>query len=54
VGSLVPALAAFLITRQTGTAAAGTAGVAAICALAGGLCFRVVLYALGFSVFVFY
>jgi anaerobic dimethyl sulfoxide reductase subunit C (anchor subunit) len=54
LGALVPGAAAFFVTRQQGTTAASTAGVAALCALAGALCFRVVLYALGFSVFVFY
>jgi anaerobic dimethyl sulfoxide reductase subunit C (anchor subunit) len=54
VGALIPGVAAFLAMRQKGTTAAGIVSVAIVCALAGGLCFRVVLYALGFSVFVFY
>jgi anaerobic dimethyl sulfoxide reductase subunit C (anchor subunit) len=54
LGALIPGVGAFLSMRQKGTSAAGIASVAVICALAGGLCFRVVLYALGFSVFVFY
>jgi formate-dependent nitrite reductase membrane component NrfD len=54
VGALIPGVAAFLSMKQKGTTAAGIASGAVICALAGGLCFRVVLYALGFSVFVFY
>jgi anaerobic dimethyl sulfoxide reductase subunit C (anchor subunit) len=61
VGALIPAVGAFVNLRQKSTAgasstttAATVSCVAAICALAGGLCFRAVLYALGFSVFVFY
>jgi anaerobic dimethyl sulfoxide reductase subunit C (anchor subunit) len=54
VGALIPGVAAFLTMKQKGTTAAGIASVAIVCALAGGLCFRVVLYVLGFSVFVFY
>jgi anaerobic dimethyl sulfoxide reductase subunit C (anchor subunit) len=54
LGAFIPAVGAFFAMKQKGTTAAGIASVAALCALAGGLCFRVVLYALGFSVFVFY
>jgi anaerobic dimethyl sulfoxide reductase subunit C (anchor subunit) len=53
-GALIPAVVAFFMLRQRGIAAAAIASVALICTLAGGLCFRAILYALGFSVFVFY
>jgi anaerobic dimethyl sulfoxide reductase subunit C (anchor subunit) len=56
-GAFIPAAGAFVVMRQKATVTAAstvTVTVAAICSLAGGLCFRAVLYALGFSVFVFY
>ncbi|MDR1185258.1 MAG: hypothetical protein LBK67_10765, partial [Coriobacteriales bacterium] len=54
LGALIPGVAAFLTFKQKGSTATAITSVAALCALAGGLCFRAVLYALGFSVFVFY
>jgi anaerobic dimethyl sulfoxide reductase subunit C (anchor subunit) len=56
VGALIPAAGAFVVMRQklVATASTATTTAAVICTLAGGLCFRIVLYALGFSVFVFY
>jgi anaerobic dimethyl sulfoxide reductase subunit C (anchor subunit) len=54
VGAVIPAVLAFLAQKKEGSVLVGLAGGAALCALAGGLCFRVILYALGFSVFVFY
>jgi anaerobic dimethyl sulfoxide reductase subunit C (anchor subunit) len=54
VGAIIPGVAVWLASRQQGNVAAGIATTAILCALAGGLCFRAVFYALGFSVFVFY
>jgi anaerobic dimethyl sulfoxide reductase subunit C (anchor subunit) len=54
VGALIPGVAAFFAPGQQGSVAIGVSSVAALCALVGGLCFRVALYALGCSVFVFY
>jgi anaerobic dimethyl sulfoxide reductase subunit C (anchor subunit) len=54
VGALVPLALIWLAGRRQKGVAVGFAALGIICALAGGLCFRVVLYALGFSVFVFY
>jgi hypothetical protein len=53
-GALIPGVLAYLTGRGQGSSVAGVATAATLCALAGGLCFRAVLYALGFSVFVFY
>lgn len=58
VGGVIPATAGFLGMRRAGTqrgaAALALPIVALITALAGGICFRVILYLLGASVFVFY
>lgn len=58
VGIVVPLVLAFLIRKAAATKKTTLilpyAVVALVCALAGGICFRVILYVLGFSVFVFY
>lgn len=55
VGMVIPAVMA-IVARKKGSCAslAVYAGLALIAALIGGACFRVILYVLGFSVFVFY
>ncbi|MDR1358749.1 MAG: dimethyl sulfoxide reductase anchor subunit [Coriobacteriales bacterium] len=59
LGAAVPVVLAFLATRRTAaptgvSAPVALAATSALCALGGGLCFRALLYVLGFSVFVFY
>jgi DMSO reductase anchor subunit len=54
LGAVIPLVFAFLAQKKSGTTLVGFAGVGAISALAGGVAFRVVLYVLGFSLFVFY
>lgn len=54
VGALVPLVLVWLAGKRQKAGAVGFATLGIICALAGGLCFRVILYALGFSVLVFY
>lgn len=54
LGLLVPVALAVVAQKKEGGAAAGFAGGALVCALAGGMCFRVILYILGLSVFMFY
>lgn len=55
VGLVVPAVLAILAKRKGADAnLAVYASVGLIAALVGGVCFRVILYVLGFSVFVFY
>jgi DMSO reductase anchor subunit len=54
LGAVIPLVLAFLAQKKSGTTLAGFAGVGAVAALAGGVAFRVVLYLLGFSVFLFY
>jgi len=54
LGALIPPVLAFLANKKSGTTLAAYAGVGVACALAGGVAFRVVLYVLGFSVFLFY
>jgi anaerobic dimethyl sulfoxide reductase subunit C (anchor subunit) len=54
LGALIPLIAAFFARQKSGMTLAGVTGVAAVCAIAGGIAFRVVLYVLGFSLFIFY
>ncbi|MDR3315606.1 MAG: hypothetical protein LBS98_03880, partial [Coriobacteriales bacterium] len=54
IGALVPGALAFLARKREGATLAAMAAIGVLCALAGGICFRMVLYALGFTVFVFY
>lgn len=54
LGAVVPLALAFLTRKKSATTLAGLAGVGVVAALAGGVAFRVVLYVLGFSTFVFY
>jgi len=54
VGALVPLVAAFLSNKKQGTSLIGLSLAGVLCALVGAICFRAILYALGFSVFVFY
>ena len=54
VGLLVPLILALVVRKKTGTSLAASSCLALVCALAGGICFRAILYILGFSVFVFY
>jgi anaerobic dimethyl sulfoxide reductase subunit C (anchor subunit) len=54
LGAVIPAVLAFLAQKKSGMTLAGFAGVGAVSALAGGVAFRMVLYVLGFSLFVFY
>lgn len=53
-GAALPLAVAVLSMKRSGPHLVGMATVGALCALAGATCFRVVLYALGYSVFVFY
>jgi anaerobic dimethyl sulfoxide reductase subunit C (anchor subunit) len=53
-GSVVPIIIAFASKKVKDGAYLGLASLSCVCALAGGICFRVIFYALGFSVFVFY
>ncbi|MDR1422857.1 MAG: hypothetical protein LBI64_08365 [Coriobacteriales bacterium] len=54
LGVVIPLVLAFLAQKKSGTTLIGFAGVGAVSALVGGVAFRVVLYVLGFSLFVFY
>jgi len=54
VGALIPLAVAFFSNKKQGSALIGLSLVGALCAVAGAICMRAVLYALGFSVFVFY
>jgi anaerobic dimethyl sulfoxide reductase subunit C (anchor subunit) len=54
LGAVIPLVLTFLAQKKSGTALAGFVGAGAVSALAGGVAFRVVLYVLGFSIFVFY
>ena len=54
LGAVAPLAVSLLSAKREGASLAGMASVGALCAVAGAVCFRVVLYALGFSVFVFY
>ncbi|MDR0514435.1 MAG: dimethyl sulfoxide reductase anchor subunit [Coriobacteriaceae bacterium] len=54
VGALVPMVASFLLNKQKGGAFIGIVSGGVLCGLVGGLCFRYILYALSYSVFVLY
>ena len=54
VGALIPLVAAILCNKKEGSFLIGVSLIGALCSIVGAICFRVVLYALGFSVFVFY
>jgi anaerobic dimethyl sulfoxide reductase subunit C (anchor subunit) len=54
LGAVIPLLLAFFANKKSGTTLVTFAGVGLLSALAGGLAFRVILYILGFSLFVFY
>jgi anaerobic dimethyl sulfoxide reductase subunit C (anchor subunit) len=53
IGGVIPAITGVLKWKKS-SGGAPFAAIAIICALAGGIAFRVVLYALGVSVFIFY
>jgi anaerobic dimethyl sulfoxide reductase subunit C (anchor subunit) len=54
VGAIIPLVVAFLARQKAGMTLVGFASAAGVCAIAGGLAFRAVLYVLGFSLFIFY
>jgi DMSO reductase anchor subunit len=54
LGAIVPLALALVSAKKTGATLVGMAVLGAVCALVGGVCFRLVLYDLGYSVFVFY
>lgn len=54
VGAIVPLVLGFLVRKKTPGQMMAYAGIGLICALAGGICFRMILYLMGASVFVFY
>jgi anaerobic dimethyl sulfoxide reductase subunit C (anchor subunit) len=56
IGYIVPIALAFVAQNKAplGKVVAVCAGGGLICALIGGICFRIILYTLAFSVFVFY
>ncbi|ACV21673.1 DMSO reductase anchor subunit (DmsC) [Slackia heliotrinireducens] len=55
IGSLVPALAGFLAAKKEGLAsAAALPALAVICALAGGICYRVILYVVAIAGYVYF
>jgi anaerobic dimethyl sulfoxide reductase subunit C (anchor subunit) len=54
LGALVPLAAAFFFRKKEGSSLVGLASGGAICAIIGGICFRLILYAMSFSVFIFY
>ena len=54
VGVVIPLIAAILCHKKESNQVVTLAAVGLICALVGGMCFRVILYLLGYSVFVFY
>lgn len=54
IGIVLPLVAAILGDKKTGKNLVLFAGIGLACALIGGIAFRVLLYDLGFSLFVFY
>jgi anaerobic dimethyl sulfoxide reductase subunit C (anchor subunit) len=54
LGAAFPLVASLFARGKEGTIHLASVALGCACALAGGLCFRVVFYVLGFSVFVFY
>jgi hypothetical protein len=54
IGAIVPLVLAFLALKKQGTTVVGLAAVSLVAAIVGAVCFRVIFYALGFSVFIFY
>jgi anaerobic dimethyl sulfoxide reductase subunit C (anchor subunit) len=54
LGAIVPTAIAFFSQKKEGSTLIGLATGGVICAIAGGVCFRLILYALSFSVFIFY
>jgi DMSO reductase anchor subunit len=54
LGCLVPLVLAFLARKKTGSALSGLAVGTLIGAVTGAVSFRIIFYALGYSVFVFY
>jgi anaerobic dimethyl sulfoxide reductase subunit C (anchor subunit) len=53
-GAVLPLIISLLARGRKSTPYLACMALACVCALVGGLCFRVMFYALGFSVFVFY
>ena len=49
IGALVPLIVAFVARKKEGSALLGMAGIGVLCAAVGGVCFRIVMYALSFS-----
>lgn len=54
VGLIIPLVVAFLGRGKNEKSIATFAGIGLVAALIGGMCFRIILYILGFSVFVFF
>jgi anaerobic dimethyl sulfoxide reductase subunit C (anchor subunit) len=54
IGAIIPLAIAFFSRKQKGTTLIGLAAGGALCAVVGGVCFRYILYAMGYSVFIFY
>ncbi|MDR3307272.1 MAG: hypothetical protein LBS58_00010 [Coriobacteriales bacterium] len=54
IGALVPLAIAFFFRKKTGNTLIGLASGGAVCAVIGGISFRFILYAMSFSVFIFY
>ena len=54
VGLAVPIVLAFFAGKKKGTTLTACAGIGLVCALIGAGCFRVILYALGYNVFMLF
>lgn len=54
IGLIVPLILCFIARKKSGKQVAAYAALSLVCALIGGVCFRAILYILGFSVFMFY
>lgn len=54
LGALVPLLSGIVSMKRSGAQVATLAGAGAVCALVGGIAFRVILYNLGYSSYMFF
>ena len=54
VGACVPLVVSFFSMKKKDTPLLGLASLGAVCAIAGGICFRLILYYTSYSVFMFY